>query len=180
MKKEKTKKKKGFIKWILIILSALLGLSLLVGLASVGLSSLRERNPANLLTVDEGYIGDMVTLYGLTVDVDADGVIKFDGQSSGNDLFVVKRLTLDPGVYTISGINKVDVTKMDLYVTWGNGNIAQAGTSSATFELTEKTEVSVEIFVAASNDEVGKTIVWQNKTIKPVLVKGSLAGDFYA
>ena len=180
MKKEKSTKKKGFLKWLLIIVGGVLALALLGGLASVGLESLKERNPANLLTVDEGYLVDTNTAYGLSVDVDSDGVIKFDGQSSRRDEIFVKTLTLEPGVYTLSGINKVDITKMDLRATWGNGNVASAGTDSAIFELTETTEVTVSIVIAASNSEVGNTIVWQNKTIKPVLVKGINAGDFYA
>ena len=40
MKKEKSKKKKGFLKWLLMIVGGVLALALLGGLASVGLESL--------------------------------------------------------------------------------------------------------------------------------------------
>ena len=180
MKKEKNMKKKGFLKILGIVLLSLLAVALLAGLAVGGLSSLRERNPANLLVVDDSYAVDTHTAYGLSVEVDSDGVLKFDGQTSRRDEFVIKTIMLEPGVYTLSGINKVDITKMDLCATWGNGNIASAGTDSATFELTEATEVTVSIVIAASNKEVGNTIAWQNKTIRPVLVKGATVGDFYA
>ena len=180
MKGEKKTKKKGFWKTVGIVLAALLSVALLGGIATVSLNSLKERNPANLLKVDDTYLVDTNTAYGLSVEVDEDGIIKFDGQSSRRQEIIVQKLKLEPGVYTLSGINKVDITKMDLCATWGKGNIASAGTDSATFELKEETEVTVSIVIAESNREVGDTVVWQNKTIKPVLVKGTTAGDFYA
>ena len=132
----------------------------------------------NLLKVDESYIDDQKTDYGLEVKVDDNGVIKFSGQTSRNEKLPVQKLTLEPGTYTISGIEDLDISKMSLAAEYGNGNVAYAGSKSATFVLEETTEVSVVITIMGTENGEN-TISWSNKTIKPVLVKGDKPGEFW-
>ena len=157
----------------LVLVFALLG-----GIAVATFSSLRERNPDNLLTVDENYIRDKKTGYGLEVKVDDNGIIKLKGQSSRNEELIVQTVKLAAGTYTISGIEKPELDKVVLQATWGTGNIAYAGLDSATFTLDAEYEVTVAIVIEGTEDGEN-TIDWQNKTIKPVLVKGDVAGEFW-
>ena len=172
-KTKKTWKTIGIIAAIIAIVALLLAISVPF------INSMRDRNPANLLKVNESYIDDQKTDYGLEVTVDDNGAIYLDGQTSRNQLLTVQTVTLKAGTYTISGIKDVDISKMYLAAKWGEGNIAYAGTENATFVLDAETEVTVVISIEGT-DGGENTISWANKTILPVLVQDDKPGDFYA
>ena len=140
--------------------------------------SSRERNPKNLIKVDDKYLSSRRTDYGLEVVVEDDGVIKLKGQTTRNEKLDVQTLTLPAGTYTISGIEKPNLAKITLQATWGAGNVAFAGLESETFTLEADTLVTVSIVIEGSEGEE-ETIEWANRTIKPVIVSGKEPGEFY-
>ena len=162
---------------IIVAIVALGALLLSIGIPFI--NSMRDRNPANLIKTGDGYLKSKVTDYGLEVKVDENGAIHFDGQTSRNELLTVQTVTLGAGTYTISGIKDVDISKMYLAAKWGEGNIAYAGTESATFVLDAETEVTVVINIFGTEDGEN-TISWANRTVLPVLVQDDEPGDFYA
>ena len=170
-------KRKKFWKGLGIGVAIVAVLALICGVAAVGISSRLERNPDNLIKFDENYIRDTKTNYGLEVKVDDNGVIKLKGETTSNEELIIQTVTLPAGQYTISGIAKPNLAKMVLRATWGAGEEAFADLGSATFTLEEETDVTVSIVIHGSEDE--NTIEWANRTIKPVIVKGDTAGDFY-
>lgn len=170
-------KRKKFFKGLGIGVAIIAVLALVGGIVTVGMGSLRERNPENLIKFDENYIRDTKTNYGLEVNVDDNGVIKLKGQTARNEELIVQTVTLPAGEYTISGIAKPNLAKMVLRATWGAGEEALAGLDSATFILEEETEVTVSIVINGSLDDDAIELV--NRTIKPVIVEGDTPGNFY-
>ena len=170
-------KRKKFFKRLGIGVAIIAILALVGGVAAVGMGSMIERNPDNLIEFDENYLRDTKTNYGLEVKVDDNGVIKLKGETTRNEELIVQTVTLPAGTYTISGIAKPNLAKMVLRATWGAGEQALAGLDSATFTLEEDTVVTVSIVIEGSDGE--NTIDWANRTIKPVIVEGNVAGDFY-
>ncbi len=162
----------------LMIAGIVLIIALLAGIGVMAFSSMRERNPANLIKVDDNYVEDKVLMYGLEVDVNEDGVIKLKGQTSADEQIIVQTVKLAAGTYTLSGIDKPNLNEVVLRATWGNGNVAYAGLDSATFTLDAEYEVTIDILVKGSEDK--NTVNWQNKTIKPVLVADDKPGEFWA
>ena len=132
----------------------------------------RELNPENIIDVDKYTVKDGDSSgKGIKVSVNDDGVIKLNGEASENDEYTVTTLSLAAGTYTISGYdsNSKGVTLKAVY----NGTItAISGTTYATFTLETETSVSIVITIA-------EDYYCFNTTIKPVLVEGDEAGDFY-
>ena len=175
-------RRKRIWKTVGIIAAVVAIVALVAGVAVVGLSAMRERNPDNLIKVDDDYMESIENNgKGLSVDVKEDGTIKLKGKPTASDQFIVKTFVLDAGTYTISGLENPDLTKILLGVMWGSdGNVskAYAGLDSQTFTFAEATEVTVFIDVYADAED--SDIEWQNRTIRPVIVEGDEPGEFYA
>lgn len=170
----KTKRTMNKIGKVLLIILAI-GLGL--GCISMFVANTRERNPDNLIEVDDNYLVERNPGYGIDFDVDDDGVITVKGnKASGNIEAVIQTVELEAGTYTLSGIEKPDQGKMTLTAQWGSGEVCYAGLFQAngTFTLTEKTTVTIVLNIMSDAD-----IAYANKTIKPVLVEGDDVGDFY-
>ena len=174
--KNNNKTKRGW-KLFGSILSIILVVAFLGGAATLAISSLRERNPDNLIKVDENYAISRKTGYGLEVVVDDDGTIRLKGQTSKNEQIIVQTVTLPAGEYTISGIEDPNLAKIVLKATWGTGNVAYAGLEDK-IVLEEETAVEVSIDIQGCEDGEN-TISWKNATIRPVIVAGDEPGDFY-
>lgn len=170
----------GFKSVIIIALAVMLamaGVSIFGGVKySTDIGA--DLNPDNLIDAKaEGYIDDMNTGYGVKIKVDDEGVIKLSGKASDSYSVNIASVELEAGTYTISGLSNTDsINDCALLVSYGNGGAAFAGTDSATFTLTETQTVTVKLQWAED--------YWfsflNNGTVKPVLVKGDTAGDFYA
>ena len=178
--KENFKKKRTIRSIALIALMAIvctISVSV-VGFASNGFQDKdvvswieRDVNEDNLIKVDAYQIKDeQDDGKGIKVRVNDDGVIKLSGKATSENSFVVCTVNLEPGQYTISGLKSGD--NYGLKVVGANNLEAKAGTSGATFTIETPQTVSVVIYVAED------TILF-NKTVKPVLVSGTEAGDFY-
>lgn len=129
-----------------------------------------EVNEENLIKADAYQIkDDQDDGKGIKARVNDDGVIKLSGKATSDNSIVVTNVTLAPGTYTISGMNSGDNYGLKVV---GPNLEAKAGTSSATFTLETSQVISVVIYVAED------TLLF-NKTVKPVLVTGTEAGDFY-
>ena len=171
------KKKRGW-KTAGIIVAVIAIVALVAGAATTLLGSMRETNPKNMIKVDEGYMRDVKNNgYGLSIDVKDDGTIRLKGQTSKNEEFTVQTVTLSAGTYTISGLES-NLDKVVLKAVYGEGNAAISGMDNATFTLESESEVRVVLTIQGSEDG-NNTIDWTNNTIRPVIVGGSEAGDFY-
>ena len=136
----------------------------------------KELNPNNLIVVNDAYIKTQNTNRGVAIDVKEDGTIKLSGKATSDHNVTVTTMTLEPGVYTLSGLKNPDINKFYMYLTYGAGQ-AIAGTDSATFEIETTTDVSV---VLAWVNEYEFTNFFVDTKVQPVLVKGESAGNFYA
>ena len=174
----KNKVKRGW-KTALKIIAIVAVVALLGGVAAMALGSLRERNPDNLIKVDENYLKDVTSNgYGLSIDVDEDGTIHLKGETSKNEEYIVQTVTLPAGTYTISGLKESNLDKVALKAVWGEGNSAISGTDNATFTL--DAEYAVQVVITIQGAEDGENVIdWTNKLIRPVIVEGETAGDFY-
>lgn len=161
---------------------AILGASL-VGFISGGFSEKnptnwfdKDRNPDNLLKVNDTYVKTHNTNRGIDVKVDKNGVIKMSGKATSASSFTVQTVTLSAGTYTISGLANPNIDEFSMYAIYSeSGDRAYADTESATFTISEET--SVQVVISWAKDY---KISLANQTIKPVLVKGETAGEFYA
>lgn len=174
MKKKisKNKIKRILKRAVLILVIAILGG--IIGSFAVAGSSLIDRspNPDNFIKTENYLVKDKDTNdKGIDVTVKKDGTIKLNGIASEDDEYVVASLSLDPGTYTISGM-KSNKDSVGLKVIYGSKEYF-AGTSEDTFTLATKTTVSVVIYVSEGTWNI-------NRTIRPVLVEGTTAGEFYA
>ena len=179
-----SRKTKRIITYIGIVLVAVLVCSF-VGKISGGFTKdiedwqIRERNEANLLkgTSFEKYDnGD-----GITLEAKKDGTIVVDGTYLGNDeniVIPVESVNLGAGTYTLSGAAKGSNYTYYIRAEYKDAN----GTSvyavgdfanTATFTLTSSQNVSISIVVFPE-------VEFNNLYIRPVLVVGNEAGDFYA
>lgn len=160
----------------------LLGI-LCVALACAGVFALfggsfgRERNPDNLIEIgeDSGYIETHNTNRGVKVDVEDDGTIKLSGKATCDYSVKVATLVLDPGTYTISGLDSV-VDEFELYAQYGVDDLAISGTDNATFTLDQMQ--SVDIMISWSDEH--NFHAFSGRTVRPVLVEGKTAGEFFA
>ena len=158
------------------IVAAIFVLALIGGIITFAFSNgfLRDRNEENLISL-EGYIVDQKDLYGIELDVKDDGAIKIKGDTKENVDFLIQSVELEAGTYTLSGIEDPNLGIITLNARYGNGGVAYAGDTSATFTLSEKTTVSIYLSVVESEEGIS----YVNRTIRPCLVEGQTAGDFY-
>ena len=168
----KKKKQKSFA---MKIVAAIFIIALLCGFITFAFSNgfLRDRNEENLISL-EGYIVDQKDLYGIELDVKDDGVIKIKGDTKENVDFCINYLYLDPGTYTLSGIADPNLGSITLNARF-NDEVAYAGDKTGTFTLSERTLVYIYLSIV----ECEEGISWVNRTIRPCLVEGNEAGDFY-
>ena len=175
-------KRKRKTSYAIKIIAAILAVALLCGVGVVLFSNgfLQKRNDKNLIGPDsENYIKTQGTKYGVDVEVKEDGTIKLKGNPSGNIELVVDTVELEAGTYTLSAIKEPDLASVTLSAQWNVTNFCYAGFGDEvlddTFTLTEKTTVSVILSIQSEAE-----IAYANRTIRPVLVSGDTAGDFYA
>ena len=176
MSRRQNFKKKKMPVWAQVLVAVLV-IALLGGVATVAFANgfLQDRNKDNLLIVDSTYLKDKDLLNGIELDVTEDGAIHIKGDPSDNASVIIQEVKLAAGTYTISGIEKLDMNQIYLCVMYGSGSMAIAGDTSATFTLTAEETVSVELHIVKDSK-----IPYANRVIRPVLVKGEKAGEFYA
>lgn len=174
MSRRQNFKKKKMPTWATILISVLT-LALVGGAITVAsaFGVLHERNENNLLDPDKYVVKSGAIGNGVDLDVQKDGAILIKGDPSESNEVIIQELELEAGTYTISGIEKVDTNNLNLFVRYGD-NVAVAGLTSGTFALTETTTVSVVLSFGADVE-----IHYANKIIRPTLVKGAEAGEFY-
>ena len=168
--KQKTKRT---IKRIALILAVALVGGIMGSMVAGGTSLFnRDLNEDNLIKVENYLIQDEDDNgNGIEVTVKEDGTIKLNGTAKSDDEYTVTEILLQPGTYTMSGV-KSDKKGAGLKAVFG-ANEHYAGTSSDTFVLETATTVSIVVYAVEDT-------FCLNKTIRPVLVAGDDAGDFYA
>ena len=163
---------------VLIATTATLGIVHASGVEIKGISEWEafshERNPDNLITMDDSYIEDLDTNRGVEIKVSDDGVIRLYGEATEDYSVKVATVALEPGTYTLSGMDDVNVSEFYMY-TVVNGGQKIAGTDSATFTLTEAATVDITLSWV---DEYDFGSIFGTK-ILPVLVEGDTAGEFW-
>ena len=165
-----------------IIIAVLLAMTATLGLLHLSGFELKapsewfsgERNPNNLIKIDDSYIKTQDTNRGVEIKVADDGTIRLYGEASEDYAVKVATVSLEAGTYTLSGMDDVDVTKFYMYLV-ANGETVIAGTSDATFTLTGAT--TVDITLSWAKDYDFGTIF--GTKVMPVLVKGETVGEFY-
>ena len=165
------------MKKILVIIGAiLLVAALALGICSAFNLFPRERNEANLIDISaENYIETHNTARGVKVKVDEDGIIKLSGKATSANSVTVATVALKAGTYTLSGVNDPNIDEFGMRVMYGDGNIAMAGTESATFTLAADETVTIILYWCEDYNFNFNA----NSTVKPVLVEGEVAGEFY-
>ena len=157
------------------------GIVMLCAIVSVGAVTLsgginKELNPDNLIDINgEGYIKSQNTARGVEIDVDEDGIIKLSGKATSSGTVTVATVELQPGTYTLSGVENPNIDEFGMRLQYGSGDVAFADTQSATFEITAVETVSIIIYWA---DDYSFNM-FTNKKVMPVLVSGKTAGSFY-
>lgn len=179
-----SRKTKRIITYVGIILAAVLVCSF-VGKISGGFTKdvedwqLRERNEDNLLkgTSFEDYDnGD-----GITLEAKKDGTIVIDGTYLGkeeNIVIPVESVNLGAGTYTLSGAAKGSNYTYYVRAEYKDANGASVYAvgdfaNTATFTLTSAQQVNISIVIFPE-------VEFNNVNVRPVLVVGNEAGDFYA
>ena len=142
-------------------------------------ATLRQRNEDNLLsgkTFESYDNGD-----GITLEAKKDGTIVIDGTYLGkeeNIVIPVETVNLGAGTYTLSGAAKGSNYTYYIRAEYKDAN----GTSvyavgdfanTATFTLTSSQSVNISIVIFPE-------VEFNHVNVRPVLVVGNEAGDFYA
>lgn len=166
---------------------AILGASL-VGFISGGFSKKdpttwfnREVNQNNLLIGKYNTDLPSASGYGVDIQWEKNGIVKLDGTHSDASLqkqqevkITFASLILKAGTYTISGYSKAQKNTCGVCVDVNNNTYyGDISSGSGTFTLESDATVVVSVYFA--ND-----VRLRNVEIRPVLVSGSNAGNFYA
>ena len=184
-RKNSTKRSfKNAIKWIALVLVTAT-LSAVAVFAFGGLKATnpfdKELNPDNLLKYENYDKNQLLTDtgYGVEFKWNENGSIRVNGKNGDptvkeNEVkeYVFTSLTLEPGVYTLSGYEKGKLNTLGLFVEVP-GKQTYYTKPDVTFFIEETTTVTVGIFV-------GNDVNFVLQDVKPVLVKGNTAGSFYA
>lgn len=173
----KTKRTLSMIGMILIcvMLCAFIG-NLSSGFSNFKVSewSLRSRNSDNLLSGD---FVDYNSGDGISVTARNDGTLVVKGEYLGTEdclVIDVETVTLSAGTYTLSGAPNGGNYTYYLRVSYGSKTVTgDFGTDGGTFTLSSSTAVTVQLVVYPERE-------FNNLVIRPVLVEGTEAGDFYA
>lgn len=136
---------------------------------------LRDRNEDNLLS---GNFTDYNKGDGITATAKNDGTIILDGEYKGsadNIVIPVETLSLPKGTYTFTGAPNGSTSTYNLQLTYNSGSdVVYADFDGNTFTIPDGgATVTVQIVVYPD-------CKINNVRIRPVLVEGSEAGDFYA
>ena len=197
-----SRKKNSFINIAIIVVCAVLAGSALlasVGFLSKGFTNTdvtswfeKELNPDNLIK-EADYVSNLDDELdnGLKINWKDDGEIvlygKIDDETKTGDQIpdpvTFVSVTVDPGkVYTLSSGNKsCDESTFGLLVEWndadGNKQSAKAADDALKLDFTENTEaVTLTISFYYENDTIYFGL---NSYLRPVLVEGETAGEFY-
>lgn len=140
-------------------------------------ASLRPRNPDNLLSGEYGWKDDVYNVGdGYKLSAKNDGSIVITGEYTGTDgsaSIVLEKVTLAAGTYTLSGAPNGGNATYLLKVTYGSNNvIGDFGAEGGTFTLSSSTEVTLQLVLYPEHE-------FLRTTVRPVIVEGSEAGDFY-
>ena len=140
-------------------------------------ASLRDRNPDNLLTGKYGWTDDVYNVGdGYKLTAANDGTVTINGKYTGADgsaVVVLEKVTLAAGTYTLSGATNGGNQTYHLRASYGSNTvIGDFGASNGTFTLTASTEVTIELVLYDDFD-------FNYVKVRPVLVDGSTAGDFF-
>lgn len=141
-------------------------------------ATLRDRNESNLLTGKYGWKDDVYNNGdGYKLTAGKDGTVTINGEytgSSASATVVLEKVTLSAGTYTISGAPNGGNQTYLIRANTGSGSyVADFGAEGGTFTLTTSTEVTIELVLFGDFE-------FNNVKIRPVLVDGSEAGEFYA
>ena len=172
-KKERTWRNIGFSA-LCVLLAALSAGMLMFG---AGVFE-KERNPDNLITLDDYILTPGNTNKGIEVDYDTDtGVVKVKGKSTSAGSVGIATVTLKPGTYTLSGVNKPSEKTFGLMADVpGVTDPVYANTAgSSTFTITEETTITISLFWGEDYK-----VEWQNRSVYPCLVADKNPGDFWA
>ena len=189
MKKIRFKKKK-FTR----IVAAILGFVLVVGAVSfigkktngfaddITLESLLQRdlNPDNLYTYDS--VLDMVketsnTGLGFTVEVKKDGSIVANGKYRGEEtaLLPIAKVHLEAGVYTMT--TGANTNQFEYFLALSSSHQESGVVGYFDFENTVTIETEGDYYILCG---VAPETEFNNNVLRPVIVKGTEAGEFYA
>ena len=136
-----------------------------------------DRNPDNLLSGEYGWKDDVYNVGdGYKLTAKNDGSIVITGEYTGTDgsaSIVLEKVTLAAGTYTLSGAPNGGNATYLLKVTYGSNNvIGDFGAEGGTFTLSSSTEVTLQLVLYPEHE-------FLRTTVRPVIVEGSEAGDFY-
>ena len=141
-------------------------------------ATLRDRNESNLLTGKYGWKDDVYNNGdGYKLTAAKDGTVTINGEYTGSASSAViplEKVTLSAGTYTISGAPNGGNQTYLIKVVYGESEtVADFGSTGGTFTLTSSEEVTIQLVLYGDFE-------FNNVKIRPVLVDGSEAGDFYA
>lgn len=172
----KQRKSGGVWKMVGIIVASVLSTCILLSIGSfVKTAFEKEVNPNNLIKVDENYIKTQNTNRGVEIEVADDGTIELSGKATSDHVVTIATVSLEPGWYTLSGLESPDLNEFYLYGVYGVSGQAIAGMDSAVFEVTAPTDIVIKL---SWTEDV--SFNWfSDRKIQPVLVEGKVAGDFY-
>lgn len=140
-------------------------------------ASLRGRNPDNLLSGDYGWKDDVYNVGdGYKLTAKNDGSIVITGEYTGTDgsaIIDLEKVTLSAGTYTLSGAPNGGNATYLLRVSYDSTNVTgDFGAEGGTFTLSASTEVTVQLLLYPEHE-------FLRTSVRPVIVEGSEAGDFY-
>ena len=162
----------------LIVLTCLLAVACAGAVLTAGGIFDKTPNPDNLLRMGkEGYeFADGHTGHGITLSYDDHGVISVKGTSTASGSGLLKTVTLEAGTSTLSGVKDPGYDTFGLKLEVLGGESYYAGIADKdTFTLEAETEASVYLYWGAEYE-----VSWANRTVRPVLVEGTEAGEFWA
>lgn len=169
----KAKTKRTLKRIGMFLLVAILGGAISAVAITAINGSEKELNPDNIIKAADYDLEDGADNgKGVKASVNEDGIIKLNGKATSDDEFVVCTVTLDPGEYVISGLDsKVD--GVSLKAVASSQEYVSGITDKDHFVVESQTTYSIVITVKEG-------YFCFNKTVKPVLVEGDTAGEFYS
>lgn len=130
-----------------------------------------KRNPDNLIDMKNVTLKDGKSdTSDVTVKVDDLGVVTLSGQASADEDITYATITLDAGTYTFTGAPDSTAKTYMLYLKSGD-KLIRSDTGAA-FTVSASTKYTVIIRVLEDTQ-------LNSVKIKPVVVSGDKAGDFY-
>ena len=133
----------------------------------------KKLNEDNLYTVECKTLEDSNDGYGVIIDVDEKkGGIKLDGTASKDMTFVVGKVALKEGTYTLTACEQASMN--GIYVTASYASVTHNFDFTPNqMTLENDTEVTITIHIAEGTK-------LNNVWVLPVIVEGTEAGSYYA